>query len=106
MYQNQTQDDKYVVLSRLFQETDKFSCVLLYIWIRKKSNSMQSGHHQFCIFFPNFCLALDENASCFESFNPHAKQTYIRADRSASLHILHLFLTSCEHVIERRVCAC
>ena len=40
----------------------------------------------FLYFFPNFCLALDENASCFESFNPRAKQTYIRADWSASLH--------------------
>ena len=35
VYQKQTYDDKYVDFSRLFQKIHKFSCVLVYIWIRK-----------------------------------------------------------------------
>ena len=82
MYQNQTEDDTHVDFSRPFQETHTFSCVLLYIWIRKNRTVCIQATINFVYFFPNFCLALDENASCFdfESFNSHAKQTFIRAD--------------------------
>ena len=56
--QKQTYDDKYVDFSRLFQKMHKFSCVLVTgVYLdSQKSNSMRSGYHQVCIFFPNFCL--------------------------------------------------
>ena len=40
----------------------------------------------FQIFVSKGNTALDKNATCFKSFNPHAEQTYIRADWSASLY--------------------
>ena len=57
MYQKQTWDDNYVDFSRLFQEIHKFSCVLLYIWIRKNQTICnQATINLYIIFFPNFCL--------------------------------------------------
>ena len=68
----------------------QFSCVLVYIWIRKNQTVCSQATIKFVYFFQIFVskgnTALDKNASCFWSFNPHAKQTYIRADWSTSLH--------------------
>ena len=56
VYQKQTYDDKYVDFSRLFQKIHKFSCVLVYIWIRKNHTVCSQGTINFVYFFPNFCL--------------------------------------------------
>ena len=56
VYQKQTYDDKYVDFSRLFQKIHKFSCVLVYIWIRKNQTVCSQATIKFVFVFPNFCL--------------------------------------------------
>ena len=69
VYQKQTCDDKYVDFSRLFQKIHKFSCVLVYIWIRKNQTVCSQAIIKFVyfsqIFFSKGNTALDKNASCF-----------------------------------------
>ena len=68
VYQKQTYDDKYADFSRLFQKIHKFSCVLVYIWIRKNQTVCSQATIKFVYFFPNFVskgnTALDKNAPC------------------------------------------
>ena len=56
VYQKQTYDDKYVDFSRLFQKIHKFSCVLVYILIRKNQTVYSQATINFVYFFPKFCL--------------------------------------------------
>ena len=69
VYQKQTYDDRYVDFSRLFQKIHKFSCVLVYIWIRKNQTVCSQATIKFVYFFQIFVskgnTALDKNASCF-----------------------------------------
>ena len=69
VYQKQTYDDKYVDFSRLFQKIHKFSCVLVYIWIRKNQTVCSQATIKFVYFSQIFVskenTALDKNASCF-----------------------------------------
>ena len=63
VYQKQTYNDKYVDFSRLFQKIHKFSCVLVYIWIR--SQATIKFVYFFQIFVSKGNTALDKNASWF-----------------------------------------
>ena len=103
MYQKQTQDDKYFVLSRLFQETHKFSCVLLYIWIRKNQTVCnQATINFFYIFFQIFVsLWMKMHLALRVSTRVQNKRTSAQTDQR--LCILPLFLTSCEHA-KARLC--
>ena len=70
VYQKQTYDDKYVNFSRPFQKVHKFSCVLVYIWIRKNQTVISQATINFVYFFPKIFVSkantvLDKNASCF-----------------------------------------
>ena len=102
--QKQTYDDKYVDFSRLFQKIHTFSCVLVHIWIRKNQTVCSQATIKFVFFFQIFVSkgnTLDKNASCFQSFNPHAKHTYIRADWSTSLYTA--LVSNVMRTLQRRI---
>ena len=69
VYQKQTYDAKFVDFSHLFQKIHKFSCVLVYIWIRKNQTVYSQATIKFVYFFQIFVskgnTTLDKNVSCF-----------------------------------------